>query len=169
MTQVSDLKGAKVAMSDIGSTSGHLGPSQILVDAGLTPREDVEVLTVGDAVHEALVRGDVDAVGIGCHDYEEFTADEADAATAFPLLEEGDLLPPDLMMAREDLDPKTVDKVRTAFEDNWPALLSAMLDGKDNAKYEGAELVSVEDGDYDVVRSMYRAIGVDDFTEFVGD
>ncbi len=72
ITSVGDLKGKTVGMSDIGSTSGHLGPSQLLVDAGLNPRSDLKVLTVGDAVHEALKRGDIDAVGIGCHDYEEF-------------------------------------------------------------------------------------------------
>lgn len=165
VTDLSGLAGGTVAMSDVGSTSGHLGPSQVLVEAGLEPGTDVEVLTVGDAVHEALVRGDVDAVGIGCHDYEEFMAD-ADEAD-FPLLAEGEPLPPDLLMAREGLDEEVVETLRTTFEEHFPELLEAMLEGKDNAKYDGAELVVVDDEDYDVVRSMYNAIGVDDFTEFV--
>jgi phosphonate transport system substrate-binding protein len=37
ITSLEELRGKKVAMSDVGSTSGHLGPSQMLVDAGLTP------------------------------------------------------------------------------------------------------------------------------------
>ncbi|GAA4283299.1 hypothetical protein GCM10022261_08300 [Brevibacterium daeguense] len=162
-----DLKGEKVAMSDVGSTSGHLGPSQIFVDAGIDPMNDLEVLTVGDTVHEALKRGDVAAVGIGCHDYEEFmqTDDPAD----FPILTEGDQLPPDLLMASSSLDEEKVETVRQTFTENFDELLTAMLEGKDNAKYEGAALVEVTDEDYDVVRSMYRAIGADDFTEFVGD
>jgi len=44
-----------------------------------------------------------------------------------------------------------------------------MLEGKDNAKYENAKLVNVTDADYDTVRSMYRAVGVDDFSRFLGD
>ncbi|UNK47830.1 PhnD/SsuA/transferrin family substrate-binding protein [Arthrobacter sulfonylureivorans] len=164
---IDELKGAKVAMSDVGSTSGHLGPSQIFVDAGLDPMNDLDVLTVGDTVHHALKRGDVSAVGIGCHDYEEFM--EAEDPANYPILEEGELLPPDLLMARSGLDDAMVQTVKDTFTNNFDELLAAMLEGKDNAKYGGAKLIEVTDTDYDVVRSMYRAIGADDFTEFVGD
>lgn len=165
---LSDLKGKKVAMSDVGSTSGHLGPSQMLKDAGLDPLKDVQVLTVGDTVHQALVRGDVAAVGVGCHDYAEYTA-EGDRAKDFPIIKEGEPLPPDVIMARKDLDPATVDKVRQTFSQNWGALLPAMLEGKDNAKYKDATLTQTTDADYNRVREMYRAVGVNDFSEFLGD
>ena len=165
---IEDLAGETVAMSDIGSTSGHLGPSQIFVDAGMDPLEDVEVLTVGDAVHEALRRGDVAAVGVGCHDYEEFMAEEDDPS-AFPILVEGEELPPDVILVRDGYDEEAAEAVRAAFEEHFDELLEAMLEGDDNSKYTGASLVDVSDSDYDVVRSMYQAIGVDDFTEFVGD
>lgn len=168
ITELGQLTGTRIAMTDVGSTSGHLGPSQILVDAGLDPMNDLEVLTIGDTVHEALVRGDVQAAGVGCHDYEEFVAAEEDPA-AFPLLAEGDTLPADVIVARAGLDDAIVEDVRTAFEENWDTLLAAMLEGADNAKYSDAELVEASDESYDVVRSMYRAIGVDDFSEFVGD
>lgn len=164
---LADLEGKKVGMSDIGSTSGHLGPSQLFVDAGMDPQEDIEVLTVGDAVHAALERGDVDAVGVGCHDRDEYIADDP---TGYRTLVEGDALPADVIIAREDLDDALLDELRTAIEGNWPTLLEAMLEGKDNQKYEDAELVGLpQDSDYDVVRSMYQAIGVDDFGDFVGD
>lgn len=166
IADVNDLRGAKIGMSDIGSTSGHLGPSQLLVDAGIDPLEDLEVFTIGDAVHEALMRGDVDAVGVGCHDFDEYT--EGDKPSDFVVLSEGPPLPPDVLMVRDGLDADKVDAVRTTFEENFPALLAAMLEGKDNAKYQNAELVVTSDADYDIVRSMYQAIGVDDFTEFVG-
>jgi phosphonate transport system substrate-binding protein len=167
IADVDDLAGATIGMSDIGSTSGHLGPSQLLLDAGIDPQEDVDVVTVGDAVHEALVRGDVDAVGVGCHDYEEYTADAETGE--FKTIVEGPPLPPDVLMVRDGVDPALSDRIVTTFEENFDELLAAMLEGKDNAKYENAELVLVDDGDYDVVREMYRAIGVDDFTEFVGE
>lgn len=167
ITEVSDLEGKTVGMSDVGSTSGHLGPSQLIVDGGLDPLEDVEVLTLGDTPHEALKRGDIDAVGIGCHDYEEFM--KADDPENYTVIVEGPPLPPDVLMVRAGLDSDVVDGVRTTFEENFDDLLVAMLEGKDNAKYENAELAVVDDGDYDTVRSMYEAIGVTDFSEFVGD
>jgi phosphonate transport system substrate-binding protein len=166
VTDLAGLRGGKIAMSDIGSTSGHLGPSQLLVDAGLTPGKEVEVLTVGDAVHQALKRGDVKAVGVGCHDYEDFMAKENRAD--FPVLVKGPALPPDVIVQRAGFDGQVVEKVRSAFKDHFDELLPAMLQGKDNAKYSQAEIVLVNDHDYDYVRSMYRAIGVNDFTDFVG-
>jgi phosphonate transport system substrate-binding protein len=168
-TSLDQLRGTKIAMSDVGSTSGHLGPSQMLVDAGLNPQTDVTVLTVGDTVHEALKRGDVAAVGIGCHDYEQFMAEEKDPAQ-YRVLAEGPMLPPDLLMGRVGLPDQTVSTIQNAFKEKFDVLLAAMLEGKDNAKYENAKLVDgVKDSDYDPVRSMYQAIGVNDFTEFVGN
>jgi len=165
-----ELAGEKVAMSDVGSTSGHLGPSQMFVDAGIEMPGGVEVLTVGDAVHQALVRDDVAAVGVGCHDYEEAMEAEDDPSE-FRVIAEGDPLPPDVIVAHPDVDDATIELVRETFEENWEdVLLPAMLEGKDNAKYEGATLeASPEDGDYDGVRAMYRAVGVEDFSGFVGE
>ena len=130
------------------------------------PLEDVDVLTVGDTVHQALKRGDVDAVGIGCQDYEQYMADEDRAQ--YPVLAEGPELPPDLLVARSGLSPETIQKVQSTFRDNFDEILTALLNGEDNAKYRNAALVDVTDQDYDIVRSMYRAIGADDFSEFVG-
>lgn len=163
-----DLAGQKVAMEDVGSTSAHLGPSQMIQDAGLDPMEEVEVVLVGDAMHQALVQGDVAAVGAGCHDYEEFVAE--DERDRFPVVERGDQLPADVIVAREGLDDATIGSVRTTFETHWEDLREAMLAGEENQKFADAELVATpEDGDYDVVRSMFQAVGVEEYSEFVGD
>lgn len=168
ISSLTDLEGEHVAMEDVGSTSAHLGPSVMLADAGLDPMDDVEVVLVGDAMHEALKRGDVAAVGAGCHDYDEFVAEEE--RDAFPVIARGDQLPADVIVARPDLDEATVELVRSTFEDHWDELREAMLSGEENQKFADAELVAVpEDSDYDVVRRMFSAIGVDDFGEFVGE
>ena len=39
---VEDLKGKKVALGDVGSTSRHLAPIQLLADLGLDPRRDLQ-------------------------------------------------------------------------------------------------------------------------------
>ena len=36
------LRGKKVGFSSVGSTSGHLGPMQVLADYGLDPTRDVK-------------------------------------------------------------------------------------------------------------------------------
>jgi phosphonate transport system substrate-binding protein len=166
LESVSDLAGKKISMTDVGSTSGHLGPSQILVDNGLDPRKDVQVINAGNAAHEALKRGDVDATGLRCTDLDDHI--EEDGEDAYKLLARGDDLPADLILARNGLDQDVIDTVKAAFEDNWEDLLAAMLVGDDNSKYQGATLSLPDDADYDIVRSMYRAVGVADFTEFVG-
>ncbi len=163
---LADLKGKTVGMSDIGSTSGHLGPSQLFVDAGMNPQEDLKVATVGDAVHAALERGDLDAVGVGCHDRDEYIeGKEAEYRT----LKEGPPLPPDVIVSAPTVSAAARKEIHDAFQANWQVLLPAMLEGKDNAKYEDAELVSLNDQDYDVVRSMYTAIGIENTEEFVGE
>ena len=162
---LTELKGKKVSMTDIGSTSGHLGPSQMLVDAGLDPQEDLQVLTVGDAVYEALRRGDVDAAGERCTNFEERKAEDPDLR----LIERGPELPADIIVAAEGVPAETITEVRDAFTKNWDALLAAMLVGEDNQKFEDATLSTPSDADYDVVRDMYRAIGDDGFSGFVGD
>jgi phosphonate transport system substrate-binding protein len=37
-----DLKGQKVALDDVGSTSGHLCPSQLFADYGLDPKSEID-------------------------------------------------------------------------------------------------------------------------------
>lgn len=162
------LKGETVAMEDIGSTSAHLGPSQILADAGVDPQSDLKIQFVGGAMQEALERGDVAAVGAGCHDYDEFRA-EGDPAD-FKLLKRGPQLPDDVILARAGLDAEVVKDFQQAFEEGWPALRTAMVSGEENEKFAEATLVPTPtDEDYDVVRTMYQTIGVDDFKKFVGE
>jgi phosphonate transport system substrate-binding protein len=168
VTDLSDLAGTTVAMEDIGSTSAHLGPSQILADAGVDPLEDLEVVFVGGAMQEALERGDVAAVGAGCHDYDEFLA--AGDAADFVLLEHGPQLPDDVILARAGFDDEIIERIRAAFEDGWEELREAMVAGEENEKFAEATLVPApSDADYDVVRSMYQTVGVDDFAEFIGE
>lgn len=160
LNSLADLKGQKIAMDDVGSTSGHLGPCWMLSEAGLDPLRDVTIFNVGDSVHEALKRGDVAAVGIVYYAFEDYISSEP---SAFRVLAEGEALPPDVIMARDDLDPAIRDKVRAVFVNSWDKLLPALLESKLNARYSGARVIETSDSDYEIIRKMYRVIGVDDF------
>ena len=169
ITRAEQLKGQKLSMSDIGSTSGHLGPAKVLVDQGLDPQQDLEVLMLGDGELQALKNGDVVAWGGSYIDYERFLRAEGAQESDYPIILRGEMLPSDVMVASKTLDPALVEEIRDKMLANQEALVAAITSVDANEKFIGSELVSVADSDYDSVREAYRAIGVNEFTEFVGE
>jgi phosphonate transport system substrate-binding protein len=170
ITDVSGLKGKKVAFGPIGSTSRHLGPMQLLADLGLNPRNDIQPTHINPNVGlEALKRGDVAAMGMNYNDYQKLR--ERDPATPYFVLARGRDLPLDLILAGKHVDKETVEKVRKAIADNAPEMSKAILAGEgENVKFKGMTWVpSIRDEDYNYVRKMYGTIGQKQFSEFVGD
>jgi len=165
---VQDLRGGKVTFGSIGSTSQHLGPAQVLADLGLKLDTDYtgEIISRNVAV-EALIRGDVQAVGMNESHLKAIR--EAFPETAFTVIARGRDLPNDILVARRDLAPELVETVRKAFAEQGEALMAAVLEGDDNKKYEGGFFFTeIDDRDYDYVRAMYATIGVDT-RSFVGE
>lgn len=174
ITSVQDLKGKRIAFGDVGSTSSHLAPSQLLADYGLDPRSDMEAIHTSEPIQwEALKRGDVDAVGMNyMSDYIALRDQDSDLPPgAFRVVARGPDLPNDVLMAGPHVDEEIVEMMRAAFIENSRALVEAVVaPGGDNAKYEGMAFVpEVKDSDYDYVRRAYSAIGHPQFGEFVGD
>jgi phosphonate transport system substrate-binding protein len=158
---VEDLRGQKVTFGSVGSTSQHLGPAQVLADLGLNYGTDYspEIISRNVAV-EALIRGDVQAVGM--NETHLRSIREAFPEVAFEVIARGRDLPNDVLVARSDVDPAAIEAVRAAFETQGEELMAAVLTGDDNQKYEGGFFFTdIEDSDYDYVRSMYTTIGVD--------
>ena len=166
--RIDDLKGKTVTFGSVGSTSQHLGPSQVLADFGLKYGADYspQIIARNVAV-EALIRGDVQAVGMNESHLRRIR--EAFPDQAFKVVARGPDLPNDILVARKDLDEEIVKKVKSAFLDQGDVLMKAVLTGEDNKKYSGGFfLPSVEDSEYNYVRDMYSTIGVDT-KSFVGD
>jgi len=157
---VSDLKGKTVTFGSVGSTSQHLGPSQVLADFGLGYNSDYKAQIISRNVAvEALIRGDIHAVGMNEGHLRRIRAAFPDVA--FSVVARGRDLPNDILVARRDADPAMVEKVRNAFLHDGKALMAAVIKGEDNKKYEGGFfLTSIEDSNYDYVRSMFNTIGV---------
>ena len=164
---VSDLKGKIVTFGSVGSTSQHLGPAQVLSDFGLAYASDYQPQIISRNVAiEALIRGDVQAVGLNEGHLRRIR--EAFPDQAFTVIARGRDLPNDILVARKDLDADALAKIADAFV-NDSADLMAVTKGEDNKKYEGGFfLTKVDDSDYDYVREMYKTIGVDT-SSFVGD
>jgi phosphonate transport system substrate-binding protein len=158
ITSLVDLRGKTIAMSDIGSTSGHLGPTKLLIDAGLDPKTDLAIQMLGDeGSAEALKNGDVDAWGGSGTDYEDMLQDDA---TSYPILVEGPPLPSDVLVVSSSLDPAVVELVRDRLVAAEAALVAAIAIHE--RKYDGSSLVPANDEDYDLIREVYDAIGQGD-------
>ncbi|MCB9947774.1 MAG: PhnD/SsuA/transferrin family substrate-binding protein [Rhodospirillaceae bacterium] len=166
---VDSLRGQTVTFGEVGSTSQHLGPAQVLADFGLVYGQDYEPAIISRNVAvEALIRGDVAAVGMNFTHLGRIR--EAFPDVAFTVVARGRDLPNDILIASPGVPDEIVEAVRTAFIDHQDSLLEAVLQGEDNQKYGGGSfLANISDADYDYVRSMYRTIGIADFSQFVGN
>lgn len=166
---VADLKGKKIAFGSVGSTSQHLGPAQALTDLGLVYGKDYEPTIISrNVAAEALIRGDIAAIGMNFGHLQKIR--KAFPDHAFTVIARGRDLPNDILVVRPGVSADVQAKVKNAFVKDGKAMMQAVLKGDDNKKYRGGFfLTKVADGDYDYVRSMYKTIGVDSFTAFVGD
>jgi phosphonate transport system substrate-binding protein len=167
-----DLKQQKIAFGDVGSTSKHLAPMQLLKDAGVDPMKEIQPQHVSTNVGwEALKRGDVAAFGTTYSIFLTLRDKEKQLEpAAFRVVARGPDLPNDPLLAGTHVDKKAVEKVQRAFQTHAQELIRAILTGKDNQKYRGMKfLTRIEDRDYDYVRSMYATIGHTQYAKFVGD
>ncbi|MFP4070984.1 MAG: PhnD/SsuA/transferrin family substrate-binding protein [Desulfovibrionales bacterium] len=172
ITSVSQLKGKRVAVGEIGSTSKHLGPMQVLADNGLEPLKDVKPLYVDYKVGwSSLIRGDVAAMGTTTDKFLAMRDKEKSLDPgAFRVIARGPDLPNDMLMAGSHVDAKVLEKMREVFQNHAPELVKAILVGEDNQKYGGMKfLPKIKDSDYDYVRSMYKTVGYPEYADFVGE
>jgi phosphonate transport system substrate-binding protein len=169
---VKDLAGKMVAFGDVGSTSNHLAPMQVIADYGLDPRSELKIQHVHrNVAWEGLKRGDVDAIGMNYGKFIGLRSKEKGLEPgAFKVIARGPDLPNDVLMVAPHVDQDVVEKVRNAFTDHSKELIAAILVGEDNQKYRGMKfLPQIKDSDYNYVRSMYATIGYPKYAEFVGD
>ena len=165
-----DLKRKKVAFGDVGSTSKHLGPMQLLKDAGLDPMKDIQTQHVSANVGwEALKRGDIAAFGMTNSNYLALRDKDKLEPAAFKVIARGPDLPNDPLLAGAHVDKKLVEKLKGGFQNHSKELIQAILTGKETQKYKGMKFITrIEDRDYNTVRSMYATIGHTQYAKFVG-
>jgi phosphonate transport system substrate-binding protein len=174
ITQPADLSGKKVAMDDVGSTSGHLCPSQLLADYGLDPMRDLGGIThtTRAIAHEALKRGDVAAIGVNYNSWINGVRDQDETIQpgAFRVIARSGDLPNDLLMVGAHVDPAVGESIRTKMVESKAAIIEGIVSvGGENEKFTGMDIVEVDDEAYAPVRAMYATIGYPQFSEFVGE
>lgn len=165
---LADLRGKRISFGEIGSTSQHLGPAQILADAGLNFGRDYEAVYLRRNVAiEALRRGDLAAIGMNLTHIQQIRRAVPDVKLT--VLGRGRDLPDDLIVAAPSVSADMVAQVRKAFVDHAGPLMQAVLQVEGNARWNGGTfLANVQDRDYDIVRQMYRAVGINEFSRFIG-
>lgn len=175
--RVEDLVGERVAMGSVGSTSRHLGPIQVLADAGVSPMDDMTIInTTVPVLWESLKRGDAAAVGMNNTNFIQLRRQEMENGGlqpgAFRVIARGPDLPNDLLMAGSHVSAETIDRLRDGFVNHSDELIDSIVrgGGHDVEKYTGMRFVSnIKDSDYNYVRSMYATIGYPEYSDFVGD
>ena len=166
-----DLKGKKVAFGDIGSTSNMLCPMQLLADYGVAPVNDIDKThTSRNIAHEALKAGDVSALGSNAGSWLNVRNKETELPYGFfkMIARSGDL-PNDMIMVGSHVPEAAALKVRDAILANKEQVIAGITAHEENDKYVGMDLVAIEDGAYDYVRSMYANAGYPQFDNFIGD
>lgn len=172
INSVSDLKGKKVGFGDVGSTSYHLAPLQLIKDGGINPRDDIRQMFLGKQIAwNALKKGDVQALGMNHERYAQFRdAEKTLPAGAFRVIARGPDLPNDVLVAGAHLSPEIIAKVQETFSKYSDEIVAAVMVGKRNDKYNGLKFVTnIQDSNYNYVRSMYETAGYPEFSEFVGN
>jgi phosphonate transport system substrate-binding protein len=154
---LADLRGKVIGMKDVGSTSGHVMPSAMLIEAGLDPRRDVEIRMLGGTRIEALLNGDVDALADGVRIWDQI---ERRAPGRFRIIAESPALPRDVLVARGGLPKEVVERLRASMIAEGETLMQAMLSPAQRDRYTGGRFVPVTDSDYDDLRRTHEALGL---------
>jgi len=172
IASMADLEGRKVAFGDVGSTSNHLCPIQLIADYGVDPINGIErIHTSRNIAHEALKKGDVAAIGTNARSWMEGprAKDESVPYGFFRMLARSGDMPNDMLMVGAHVPAEAAEAVRDAIIDNKQQIIAGIVAHEENGKYVGMDLVKIEDRDYDVVRAMYGNAGYPQFDNFIGE
>jgi len=167
--ELTDMKGKTIALGEVGSTSTHLGPAQLLASVGYFPNKDYKALNIHRNVSiEAMIKGDVDVVAVGSSHVGNIRGKFSDIGLR--VAARGPDLPNDVLVAGAHVSAANVKKMRDAFINNAQKLLDAALKGEDNKKYRGGVfLADIKDSDYEYVRQAYITVGAKSLATFLGD
>lgn len=154
-----DAVGETIAMKDTGSTSGHIGPSGVLVEEGYDLDKDFDIQLLGDNSLNALLTGEVDVMADGVKHWH--TIQEEGREDDFTLIYEGEPLPADPFILNDTLPQEFKDEFLNILMENEEEVLNAILSSEDNDKYEDGGIIEVSDEDYQNMRDTFEILGLE--------
>ncbi len=159
---LADLAGRRVALKDVGSTSGHIFPMMLMAEAGLDPESDVEIIMAGDARIQVLINDDVEAMGGGNKDWDAVR--EQDPDTEYRLLAQTETLPGDPVVMRASLPQDCRDALRATLSEHsdllWESLTSTERNADKFIERDAYMSFETDPAIYDVVRQAYEVAGI---------
>lgn len=156
---LAQLKGKKIALGDLGAAGSHISPLKMLIDAGLNPKSDVEIVNLEETERFiTLKKGEVHASAFSNNTYNREVL-EKKAENEFSIVAQSPLLPNDVFILNSKFEPAVVEQIRSRMIKNQDKLIHALILGRKNKKYKQSQLVPVNDADYNMIREVYRAIG----------
>lgn len=114
-------------MRSEGSTGGHIGPLKLLLDAGLQPQKDFQIVMVGSRGMEALKNKEVDASAQSTFFYESFLQTTNISANEFPILIQGPPLPNDVLAVSPLLKSEIIQAIQEQILNHPDQLIKAIL------------------------------------------
>lgn len=160
---LSQLKGKTIAMREIGSTSGHIAPTKLLIDAGLNPQTDFKIVMLNDKGVQALKKGQVDAWATASDRYKNILESEGLSEKDFSVIFTSKLLPSDVFVASNQLPSSFIEEMRSRMINNQDKLIQSLVTAKANRKYKGSKFITANDTDYNPIREVYQKIGQGNF------
>jgi phosphonate transport system substrate-binding protein len=160
---LAELKGKKIAMRKVGSTSGHIAPISLLMEAGLDPKTDFQKVMLDNKGGKALKTGEVDAWTVSSDRYQNILESEGLSEQDFKIIFKGGQLPSDIFVARSKLTSSLIETLRSQMLKHQDKLIQSMLISPANRKYVGSQMLTANDADYNMIREVYKQIGQDSF------
>lgn len=158
---LSDLADRRIALKDVGSTSGHIFPMKLLAEAGLDV-DSLDIVMAGDARIQVLINDDVEAMGGGNKDWDAVR--EQDPRTDYRLLAQTDTLPGDPVIMRASLSQDCRDALRetlTAHSDQlWDSLTSTERNADKFIERDAYLSFETDPAIYQIVREAYEVAGI---------
>jgi phosphonate transport system substrate-binding protein len=154
----SDAAGKNVAFGDTASTSSHLIPKKMLLDAGLEHGADYEQHFTGahDAVAAAVQNGHAQVGGLSKPIFESLVDRGTVSKDKVRVLKVSEPYPQYPWTLRNTLTPELQEKIKTAFYDlKDPEVLKPL---------EADGFAPVSDKDYDIVRELAREVMGQDYS-----
>ncbi|WP_193193674.1 phosphate/phosphite/phosphonate ABC transporter substrate-binding protein [Nostoc sp. MG11] len=160
---LAQLKNKTIAMRKVGSTSGHLAPTKLLMDAGLDPKTDFKIVMLGDKGVQALKKGEVNAWATASDRYKNILESEGLLEKDFSIIFTGPLLPNDVFVASNQLTSSFIADLQSRMIEHQEKLIQSLLTAKENQKYKGSKLIPANDDSYNMIREVYQKLGQGNF------
>lgn len=157
---LSQLKGKKVALGDLGAAGSYIAPMKMLIDAGLNPKTNVETVSMKTEQERilALKKGEVQASAFSNNAYDrEVIQKKADSEVL--VLAKSPPLPNDVFVLNSKFAPAVVEMMRSRMIQSQDKLIQALVAGRNQKKYKQSQFIPANDADYNMIREVYKAIG----------